>query len=299
MKAKVKIIIAMLIFSSLGVFVRKINLSPSKIALARSLIGTIFLYAVSIFTGQKMSWEHIRKNIVLLLMSGAAMGFNWIFLFQAYKYTTISNATLSYYFAPVFIMLLSPMVLKEKLTARKLACIFGAMFGLILIVDIGGGKTPGGDSSFIGVAYGLLAALLYASVVLINKFIKNLKGLETTLMQLFIAALILAPYVLLTENFNFANFSTEYLPYILILGIVHTGIAYLLYFTALKELEGQTIAILSYIDPIFAVIISSTFLGESMSGIQIIGGILILGSAFLSEGIGLRRLENKESLNEV
>lgn len=299
MKAKVKVIIAMLIFSSLGVFVRKIDLSPSKIALARSLIGTNFLYAVSIFTGHKMSWEHIRKNIVLLLISGAAMGFNWIFLFQAYKYTTISNATLSYYFAPVFIMILSPMVLKEKLTARKLACIFGAMIGLILIVDIGSGQISGGDSSFIGVAYGLLAALLYASVVLINKFIKNLKGLETTLMQLSIAALILAPYVLLTENFNFADFSTEYLPYILILGIVHTGIGYLLYFTALKELEGQTIAILSYIDPIFAVIISSMFLGESMDGIQIIGGILILGSAFLSEGIDLRRIDSEESLNEV
>lgn len=282
MGAKLRNVSAMLIFGTIGVFVKNIDLASSEIALGRGVIGGIVLIIVSLFTKNKVSFKNIKENILLLLLSGGAIGLNWIFLFQAYKYTTISNATLSYYFAPVFVMLLSPVILKEKLTVKKILCVVCAMLGMVCIVGNSGGMAEG-RNDFLGISYGLAAAAFYASVVLMNKFLKNLKSLETTYIQLILAAVVLMPYVFTAEGFNIFRMPVSSIPYILILGIVHTGFAYLLYFSSLKELKGQTIAVMSYIDPISAVIISAIFLRERMGVLQIAGGILILGSTLISE----------------
>lgn len=283
MNSRIRFITAMLIFGSMSVFVRNIHLSSSEIAFLRGIIGSLFLICVSFYIRQKPSFKQIKENIILLFLSGAAIGFNWILLFQAYKYTTISNATLSYYFAPIFVILLAPFVLKEKLTIVKVGCTITAMVGLFLIVNVGGSVKEGSYNHIVGVLYGLSAAVLYASFILMNKFIKNLSGFETTIIQLSIAALVLLPYVLIKDHIDFTAITLNSWIYIFILGIFHTGIAYFFYFTSFKDLKGQTIAVLSYIDPIAAVIIAAIFLGESMNFIQIIGGILILGSTFLSE----------------
>lgn len=297
MRGKVKIITAMLIFGSIGVFVKNIDLSSSEVALFRGIIGSIFLISASFLVRLKPSFVLIKENLVLLCLSGAAIGFNWILLFQAYRYTTISNATLSYYFAPVFVMILAPFVLKEKLTSLKVGCIVTAMIGLFLVVSIGEDSTNGSYNHPVGILYGLSAAVLYASAILMNKFIKNLSGFETTLAQLMVAVVVLLPYVVMKDQLDISNINIHSIIFILIVGIVHTGVAYFLYFTSLQELTGQTIAVLSYIDPISAVIIAAIFLGESMSFIQVIGGILILGSTFLSEKMEMKvpRVNNKEA----
>lgn len=282
MKGNLKIISAMLIFGSIGVLVKNMSLSSSEIAFLRAVIGSLFLICVSLFVKQRPSLSAIKENIVLLLLSGAAIGVNWILLFQAYKYTTISNATLSYYFAPIFVVVMAPFVLKEKLTPVKLGCIIAAMVGLLFIVDLRSG-TNGAYHHAVGILYGLSAAVLYASVILMNKFIKNLTGFETTLAQLVIAALVLLPYVLANDELSISSLNVNTILLILLVGVLHTGIAYYLYFTSIKELKGQTIAVLSYIDPVAAVILAAVFLKERMSMIQILGGLLILGSAFLSE----------------
>jgi drug/metabolite transporter (DMT)-like permease len=281
--AKIKIVTAMLIFGSIGVFVKNTNLSSSEIAFLRGIIGSLFLVAASLIIKQKISWQALKANLVLLLVSGAAIGVNWIFLFQSYKYTTVSNATLSYYFAPVFVMIAAPFILKEKWTVAKAVCIVMAMAGLFLVVNTGASSTQGSYNHPVGILYGLSAAALYACVMIINKFIKNLSGFETTLIQLMTAAIVLLPYVLWKDNLSFSGVKTSTILIILILGIVHTGIAYFLYFTSFRDLKGQTIAVLSYIDPISAVVFASIFLGEGMGLVQILGGILILGSTFLSE----------------
>jgi drug/metabolite transporter (DMT)-like permease len=192
-------------------------------------------------------------------------------------------------------MILAPWVLKEKLTSVKVACIITAMVGLFLIVNRNAGGTSGSHNHAVGIFYGLLAAALYASVILMNKFIKNLSGFEITLVQLMAAALVLFPYVLWQGNLNLAGLNSTSLIFILILGIVHTGFAYFLYFTSIQELKGQTIAVLSYIDPISAVIIAAIFLSESMTLVQMIGGVLILGSTFLSEKLELKAAKNGQS----
>ncbi|MEY7999860.1 DMT family transporter [Clostridium sp. Mt-5] len=286
MNAKLNIIISMLIFGSIGVFVKNINLPSAELAFFRASIGSLFLICVCFIKSEKISFRSIKANLLLLIMSGMALGLNWIFLFQAYKYTTIPNATLSYYFAPIFVILLSPLFLKEKLTIAKISCVIIAMAGLFLILNTGA-NTTGSYNHLKGIIYGLLGAVLYASVILMNKFIKNLSGFETTLIQLIMAAMVLLLSIIYKNNLNTAAISHKAWFFIFIVGIIHTGIAYLLYFTSVKELSGQSIAILSYIDPISAVFISSIFLGETMTLIQIAGGILILGSTFLSEKIGV------------
>lgn len=294
MRGKFKLVTAMLIFGSIGIFVKHINLSSSEIAFLRGVIGCLFLIGVGFWAQQKPSFISIKENGKLLFLSGSAIGLNWIFLFQAYRYTTIAIATLSYYFAPIFVMALAPFVLKEKLTYIKVGCIFTAMIGLFLIVNTHG-NAAGAYNHIIGILYGLSAAILYASVILMNKFIKHLPDQETTVIQLLVASLILLPYILIKDNINFSGLTFYSGFLIVILGILHTGIAYYLYFSAVKELKGQTIAVLSYIDPISAVIFAALFLGENMNLIQIAGGALILSSTFLSE-----RLErNAQKAEEI
>lgn len=281
--ARIKLIIAMLIFGSIGMYVRNIPLSSGQIALARGIIGSISLLLAGRLVKQKLSMKSIRQNLILLIISGAAIGFNWILLFEAYKYTTVPKATLSYYFAPVFVMFLSPIVLKERLTPKKILGISAALMGMFLITGIGGDS---GTSDLIGIGYGLLAAVLYALVVMINKFLKGLSGLETTIVQISMATVVLFPYILVTEELQYSQLDFTGWLLILIVGIINTGLAYFLYFTSMKGLSAQTISVLSYIDPIFAIILSAVVLGEGMSGIQMIGGILILGGTFISERKG-------------
>ena len=293
MSGQAKLIASMLIFGSIGVFVKNINLSSSEIALLRGVIGSVLLFCVSFFVKNRLSLKAIKDNLVLLILSGAAIGFNWIFLFEAYSYTTIANATVSYYFAPIFVIALAPVVLKEKLTLVKVGSILVAMIGLFLVVNNGGSNSTGSYNHGVGILYGLSAAGLYASVILMNKFIKHLSGYGTTLIQLMVASVVLLPYVYIKDQMDFSGLNPKSLLFILILGVIHTGLAYFLYFGAVKELKGQTIAVLSYIDPISAVIIATIFLRENMNVIQIIGGALILMSTYLSEKLGNEQL-NRE-----
>jgi RarD protein len=272
----------MVIFGTIGVFIRYIDLASSEIALLRGLIGSLFLISYMFIGKKKLSWASIKNNTYILLLSSITLGGNWIFLFQAYKYTTVSNAALSYYFAPVIVLILSPLVLKERLSTRKLICIVIAIFGMLLVVASGGlGMARLED--FIGIGYGLLAAVFYASLMLLNKFIKNMAGIEITLIQLGTASLLLIPYVFITEGFGILDVSVSSIPFIIILGIVHTGIGFLLFFSGMQKLNGQSIAALSYVDPITSLLISTVFLHEKMTIVQMIGGALLLSSTFVSE----------------
>lgn len=281
---KLKVMGAMLTFSTIGIFIKNIDLSSSEIAFSRGIIGSVFLLITSYILKTNVSVTSIKGNLKLLVFSGIAMGLNWMFLFEAYKYTTISIATISYYFAPIFVMIASPLLLKEKISLKKAICICLAMIGMLMIV--GTNKSSSGNVEYnhlLGIFYGILAAVFYASVIISNKFIINISPGDRTIVQLFVAAIMLIPYILLTTGFNFGSLHGISLYSLLFLGIIHTGLAYTIYFSAIKNLKGQTLAILSYIDPIFAVLISTLFLKESLGIFQIIGAVLILGSTFISE----------------
>lgn len=283
LRSKLMNLSAMLIFGTIAIFVRNIELTSKEIAVLRGVIGSIFLLGVMLFSKEKTSFSAIKKNLPILVLSGLGVGANWIFLFEAYKYTTVSIATLSYYCAPIFVTIMAPIILKEKISLIKFLCVCTAMIGMLCIVGTNKGSIGEGYNHFLGIIYGLAAAVGYASVILMNKFIKGLKGVETTVTQLVFASILLLPYVMITSGFDFSKMTGISWGYMIFLGVVHTGFAYALYFSSLKELKGQTIAVLSYIDPITAVLISALFLGEQLTMFQIIGGVLILGSTFISE----------------
>ena len=277
--AKGLMAVAMFIFGTLAPFVRNINVSSGELALYRAVLAALLVGGYLLVTKQKLSLRSIKKELFLLLLSGVAMGINWIFLFEAYKYTTVSVATLSYYFAPVIVMVVCPLIFKEKLTGKQILCFAMATAGLVLIT----GTAGGGKQDLLGIAFGLAAAAFYATVMLLNKFIKGVTGLHRTFIQFLSAIVVLVPYVACTSGFTLGGLSGTGWTNLLIVGLVHTGITYCMYFTALKELPGQKVAILSYIDPLVAVLVSVVLLNEGMTIPQMIGGMLILGFTLWSE----------------
>ncbi|MCY8721245.1 EamA family transporter [Bacillus sp. S10C12M] len=288
MKSSIQFILSMIIFGTIGLIVRYIDLSSSETAFLSSSIGFLFLTLVFINKRKSFSWQKIKSCGIFLFLSGIALGGNWIFLYQSYEYTTLTNATLGYYFAPVFVMLLSPLFLKEKLSFKKVICIFVAVLGMMFIV--GNGVSASGREDLIGIILGLIAAAFYAALMLLNKFIKEMNRLEVTIIQLLVTALILLPYVLITEGLNMLSVSSSSIPFIIFLGIVNTGIGFWLFFSGMEKLKGQSIAVLSYVDPFVAILISGLILQEQFTLVQIIGGVLLLGSTFASE-IRFRRTQ--------
>lgn len=280
-KARLSLILAMAIFGTIGLFVRSISVSSAELALYRAVIAAILLSGYFLVTKTRLNLQSIRKELPLLLLSGMAMGVNWILLFEAYKYTTVSVATLSYYFAPVIVTVACPLLFKEKMGPVQWVCFAMSTLGLALITGVG--DLASGSSHLTGVAFGLGAAVFYATVMLLNKRIKGVTGLQRTYLQFLAAIVILLPYVLATGGFTLGTLDGAGWVNLMIVGCIHTGFAYCLYFPSLKELPGQETAILSYIDPLLACVLSVALLGESMTPVQLIGGALILGFTLLNE----------------
>lgn len=284
-KAYIKLVIAMLIWGSVGIFGKMIPMESAQIVLGRVVLGAVVLGAVYAFSREKSSWHLLKKNLPILALSGAAMGFNWIALFEAYKYTTVSLSTIAYYCAPIVVMAASPFFLKEKITKTKAVGILAAMAGLVCIT----GNLSGGSDPAKGFLFGLLAAVLYASVTLLNKKASGISGMEITLMQLAAAGIVILPYAVITNESGWTLPPFEGTMALLIIGIVHTGFALYLYFSSIQQLPGQTVALCSYIDPCSALIFSAIFLGERLGLMDFAGAVLILGGALYGELAGNRK----------
>lgn len=279
--ARLMLVVSMIVFGTIGLFVRQIPVTSGELALYRAIMAAMLLGCYFLVTGQKINLKDIRKELPLLLISGMAMGINWIFLFESYKYTTVSVATLSYYFAPVLVTLVCPILFREKMGIKQWICFIMSTIGIVLITGIG--DLSRGSSHVIGICFGLGAAVFYAVVILLNKYIKGVAGIHRTFLQFVSAIVILLPYVLCTGGIALRGMDGMGWICLLVVGLFHTGITYCLYFSSLKELPGQEAAILSYIDPLVAVLVSVFILGEQMTGAQIIGGILILGFTLWNE----------------
>lgn len=280
-KSLIKFICSVAIFGTIGVFVRNIALSSGEIAFWRAVIAVAFLCAYKLIKREKLPLQIGGANMLRLVISGALVGFNWILLFEAYNYTTVSVATLCYYFAPTLIMVLSPLIFMEKRSLKNVLFFLLATAGLVLI--IGTGDRAGGDTEIYGILLGLGAAVLYATIVLLNKKVTGVGGIDKTLIQFVSAAVVLVVYVPLTSGFQIGGIDTGGLILLLVLGLVHTGFAYCLYFGSVAELRGQKVAILSYIDPLVAVIVSVLFLQETVTVWQLVGGAMIIVFSLLNE----------------
>ena len=271
----------MALFGTISLFVRNIPLTSGEISLFRAVIALLCLALYKRVKGEAIPLRGLGGELALLFLSGAAMGFNWIFLFEAYRYTTVSVATLSYYFAPVIVMVASPLLFHEKMTLWQVICFAGSTIGLVLVINPTG--LSEGRDPVRGVLFGLAAAALYATVILLNKRIRKVSGIDRTMLQFSSAIIVLLPYLLLTTGIHMQSMTTIGWLCLLAVGILHSGVAYVMYFSALKVLPGQESAILSYIDPLVAIVISMTLLHEPVSAFQLAGGAMILAFTLANE----------------
>ncbi len=280
-KMKGLLTLTMTIFGTLGLFTRQIPMSSGALALCRAVLAAVMTGIFLLVSKQKVDISAVKRELLLLLLSGAALGINWALLFEAYKYTTISVATLSYYFAPVLVTIVCPVLFREKLSKKQTVCFIMSTLGLILMIGSDGFGGQGTD--IVGILYGLGAAVFYATVILMNKAIREVAGIQRTLMQFLGAICVLIPYVVFTDGVRLPQMQTAGWLCLLVVGLVHTGLTYCMYFSAVKELKGQTVAILSYVDPLVALLISFFVFGETMTALQMVGGALILGFTLYNE----------------
>lgn len=274
---------SMVIWGSVGIFRRFIPVSSSFLAFSRGIIGTLFLILFVKVQGRRLFLPLSGRQIVLLILSGAVMGVNWILLFEAYNYTSVAAATLCYYMAPTIVVLLSPLLFHEPITLRKGLCAFAAVVGMVFVSGVIENGFPV-FSEMKGLLFGLGAAVFYACVMIINKLLPGIDPYEKTVIQLASSALVLIPYLILTGETIPDGLSRTALLNLLIVGLLHTGVAYALYFGSLDKLKAQTAALLSYLDPITALILSALILHERMTVFGILGAVLIIGAAVVSEG---------------
>ena len=305
MKSYAMLISSMLIFGTIGIFRKYIPISSALLACTRGITGSLFLILLSVITRHK--FEKIKpKQLILLMITGALIGLNWIFLFEAYEFTTVATATMCYYMQPTIVMLLSPFIFKEKLKGKNIICIVISLFGMFCVsgmadgmmevlnhADLLEGSLLNTSRGFVseliglnqikGVLFGLAAAVLYAIVIILNKKIQADDAYNKTIIQLLCASLILLPFLPGAGNWKSLSLNGFIIVMILVVGLVHTGIAYALYFKSMKNLKPGSIAILSYIDPVFALLLSACFLHEKMTAFGLIGAIMIIGAAIVSE----------------
>ncbi len=280
-KARLQLIFTMLLFGTIGTLSRFIDMPSSVICLGRAFLGFVTIVIILTIRKMKPDYEAIRRNLPWLLLSSVFMCANWVCQFEAYKHTTIATSTLCYYTQPIFYILIGSVVLKERLSARKLACVAVAFCGMILVSGVL--QTGFHLSELKGALFGVTGGFFYAMVVLINKYIKDISPVNTTIVQLGLVSVIMLPYSWLTGAFAETSVTATGLACLLVLGALHTGIAYVIYFDAVNKLSTQTVGILSYIDPVEAVLLSAFFLREPVTISTIAGAVLILGATAVSE----------------
>ena len=279
--ARLKLIVVMLLFGTIGIFVRTISMPSSIIALVRGIIGSIFLLLVVFARRTGIDMSAVKRNWWKLLLSGGCIGVNWILLFEAYRFTTVATATLCYYLQPVIVVLGSALVLKEKLSIRKLLCVLVAILGMIPVSGVLESIPTAGEVTGILLATG--AALLYGINILTNKTMQGLSPFDMTIFCMITATLTLLPYTLLTEGWSAIVWEPQSLLLLLVVGIIHTGVAYALYYSALEKMKAQEVAIYGYIDPICAILLSALLLSEPLTVGIVIGAVMILGATYISE----------------
>jgi len=281
-KSLAMLISSMLIFGSLGLVRRGIPQSSAFLAFSRGVLGALFITAFVRLRGGKIRHGLERKAFWIFVVSGAIMGINWLLLFEAMNYTTVAVATLCYYMEPTIVLLLSPILFKEKLGLKKLLCAAAALLGMVLVSGVLGGA-PAGSGNTKGVLLGLAAACCYSTVVILNKKSPGADAYEKSVIQLASAGSVMVPYLLFTGNIGSSQFTPGVVIMILVAGLLHTGVAYVLYFGCMDGLRAQTVAVLSYIDPVVALFVSMFLLGEAISLTGLAGAVLIIGAAVLSE----------------
>ena len=294
-KAYLECIVSMLIFGTIGIIRRYIPFSSTFLAFIRGILGGTYLLVYIKITKREINTIKGRA-LPIIILTGVVIGLNWVFLFESYNYTSVSAATMCYYMQPTFVMLLSPIFLKEKLTIKKGLCAVISLIGMLFVSGVLSEKRIT-TSNTKGIFYALIAALLYASVIILNKKTDSIDAYMKTAIELLSASGAILPYLLLTEDISKISFSVSSLILVLTVGILHTGIAYTMYFGSMKSLSAQSTALISYVDPVSALILSNFLLNENIGLLGWLGATAIIISAIISIRLGNNHISCKYSNN--
>lgn len=283
-KNLLKYLASLVLFGTNGVLASKTLMASDDIVGSRIALGLITLLLIAsaqkILAKSDSSFNLAGAEAVFL--SGAAMGLGWVCLFEAYTRIGVGLSTVLYYFGPIIVMALSPLLFKERFSLRKAVCFGVVLLGSILV----GGSTLEGGTDPIGILLGLGSAASYAALVIISKKAPGLEGTKRATIQLFGAFMAVALLRVVTGHWSLPEINSEGLPWMVVLGVVNTGLGCYLYFSPLPYLKSQTIAVCGYLEPVSAVVLSALLIGEAMSIPQLIGGLLVIGGAVLFDMSG-------------
>lgn len=281
-KAKIELASAFLIWGSIGVFVKMIPLNSGVVAFDRSLVGMLFLVMVKLFMKKKIDFNGMKNSLWLLCVNGALLGINWILLFESYNYTSVATSTICYNLGPMIVVMLSPIVFRERLTVVKVLCVLTALFGVVCVSGVFN-QSGIGERGLIGVALGLMAAVVYAITVIINKQLDKVDPIDKAITQFASSTVVMLIYSVFTTKVSELQFTVSTIILLIVVGVVHTGAAYTIYFKSLPNVTSQNVAIFAYIDPVVAVVLSALVLKEQLGVATIVGAVLVIVSAIFSE----------------
>lgn len=279
-KEKIAYIAVMALYGTTGILKRFIPFSSNFISFTRAVVATVFLLAIIIIGKRKIDVNAVKKNLKWLILVGFLLAFNWITYFEACTYTTVAKATLCYYMAPVIVILLSPVLYKEKLSVKKIICVIVAVIGMVMVSGVLSDTVVG---DFRGIIMGFIAASLYAMIVIFSRKIKDIESYDKTIVQLFVAAITLLPVILFSKGTTVPNATLWQWAVLLLIGVLNTGFAYTVYFGTITKMKAQTIAIFAYADPVVSVLLSALVLKEPLGLTGIVGAVLIIGAMIISE----------------
>lgn len=276
---RLKYIIAVVLYGTIGMFLRYVSLPSEIVAMCRGLIGSLFIFIYMKITHQKIDSEAIRRNRKWLVLGGICLGLNWVFLFAAYVKTTVAIASLCNYMAPVIVILIAPFVLHEKLDKRKLPCVILAFIGIVLVSNV----WDGAIGSISGIIMGLMGALCFVGVIICNRKLNKISSLDKSLIQLAISVMVILPFILVKNIGRPLGIDFRSVMITLMVGVINTGLAYVFYFGGMSTLPVHEVAILGYLEPVVSVLCSVLFLHESMTIIGWLGAIIVIFALVVSE----------------
>lgn len=282
-KDYIKYIFSLLLFGANGIIASNIALNSYEIVLMRSFIGSIFLIAIFFLVGQKPIFYLNKRDTIYIMISGLAMGASWMFLYEAYVQIGVSISSLLYYCGPIIVMILSPLIFQERLTKEKTIGFIVVIIGIMLV----NGQWAGSDSNKFGIICGAMSAIMYAVMVIFNKKSSAIPPMENAVLQLYASFFTVLIFTLIRGGIDFHINNDDWM-WILLLGILNTGIGCYLYFSSIGSLPVQTVAICGYAEPLSAVVLSVILLNENMLIHQVIGGVLIIGGAIIGELFSLK-----------
>lgn len=270
MTGSLYILSAIFLWSSLGIIIRLSGLSIQALIFYSCLVSVIAQGMIILFKGYSRLIPDI-KQLRFPAMLGLVAFLNTFSFYYAYKKTTIANAVLTHYTAPVFVAVLAPFLIKEKVTQRIIFVIIIASTGLWIMlkgISLGEGHTA-------GIMAGLFSGLAYAVIVILARiYAQGFAPIVLSLVSNLVIAVMLMPFI---REFPFND-----LPAVLFMGIVHSTIAPILYYRGLQDVTANRAAVLGYLEPVCAIFLGAIFLNENVYWNTIAGGILIILSGYLA-----------------